>query len=211
MAIGSGSIIEVSLKMLFAGQQMYNVYHYAVAEIVGTVDASNYAEAWWNHVKTNYRALAQSSYGQVFDSVRVVEMGTPTGEFAEFAIPTGERAGTRPTTAEPQSLPTFNAVGVRLTVGTRETRPGQKRITFMSEADAVGNSVESGFLGAVQALAATLSGVITLGSPAAGCLLQPNVIRKGPGYSVLAAQPVTGYLVNPYVTSQVSRKQGRGV
>jgi hypothetical protein len=211
MAITTGSIIEVSLKQLFSGQQMYNVYHYGVVEIIGTVNASNYAAAWWNHVKTNYRGLAQSIYGQVFDSVRVVEMGASDGEFAEFAIPTGERTGTRPTTAEPQSLPTFNAVGVRLTVGTRETRPGQKRITFMSEADTVGNSVEAGFLGGVQSLAALLSVPIVLGSPAAGCVLQPCVVRKGPAYSVLASQAITGYLVNPYVTSQVSRKQGRGV
>lgn len=211
MAIGTGSLLEIALGMTFAGSRMFNVFHYRVVGEFGPSAAVQVGESWWNHVKDEYRTLAQSSFGAVFDSVRVLELVTVGGAYGEYPVPTAERAGTRPTTPEPQALPTFNAVGVRLTVGTRATRPGQKRITFMTEADAVANSVEAGFYGAVQTLFDVLTSEMVLGDPTVGMSIQPIVVRRGTGVSVLASQDVTGYLVNPYITSQVSRKFGRGM
>jgi len=50
-----------------------------------------------------------------------------------------------------------------------------------------------------------------LGAPAALVQLDPIVTRKDATGAVTAHQPVTGFLIASQVTSQVSRKPGRGV
>lgn len=211
MAIGVGTLLEISLGMIADGQSAMNVYQYEVTVSPSTKSAAEVAEAWWNHVKTNYRALAVSGGGRQFDKVVVRELNNPTGELAEFSVPAGEQDGTRAAGSLGPYLPTANAVGVRLTVGTRATRPGQKRIPFLTEGDVTGNPVGATFIGLTEALMGTMTGTITLGDPAEFVVLDPIITRKDATGAVTAHQPVTGFIVNPYVSSQVSRKYGRGI
>lgn len=211
MAIGSGDLIEVSLRGTQLGSVVYNVFQYEVVVGLGSVTAAQYAEAWWNHVKTTMRGLFPTSYSGYFQSVLLRELNDPTGDYGEFAIPTAERAGTRSVGAADSPLPPFNAVGMRLTVSTRATRPGQKRFTCLAEADQDYDALQSGVISAANALGAVLTADMVLGAPAATATFRPIVVRKDNLGAVTAYQRVTGYLVNSRPTSQVSRKFGRGI
>lgn len=210
MAIAVDSILQLSLNMDHNGARLMNVYCYKVAVLPAPVSAVAYGEAWWNHVKATYRALSQTAAGPVFTSVLVRDLSDPTGELAEYSIPTADRTGTRGTTPNPEAMPNLNAVGVRLTVGTRVTRPGQKRIPFMTEYDVAGEQVAAAYVTLVQSVAGVVSSRAILGAPAAGVAIDPVVVGLNTDGTIRAHQLVTGYNVNPYVTSQVSRKHGRG-
>lgn len=210
MAISTGSKISMSLVYNFDSQICMNVWTYNVLELVGTPTAAQYAQAWWNHVKTAYRGIAALAWGPAFVSVKCAELGNPLGEYGEFGIPTVEKTGTRTNPTDADFLPNFNAAGVRLTVGTRITRPGQKRIPFLTQNDVLTNALQSGFITPLTALMDVMVANMTLGAPAAGVVLVPCVVGLNSDGSIRASQFVTGYLINPRVTSQVSRKVGHG-
>jgi len=104
----------------------------------------------------------------------------------------------------------FAAVGVRLSVGSRVTRPGQKRIPWLTEGDVAGPLVGAGFVAVVETLKETMTSGFVLGAPAEFCELDPIVVRKNVTGAVTAHQPITGYVVNSLLTTQVSRRVGRG-
>lgn len=211
MAITVGSYIDIQLRYLWQGQQMMNVFSYGVFELAGIPTAVNYGEAWWNAVKTTTRAMQQSGSGDTFFSVVVRELNNPNGEYGEFDIPSGERAGTRSAPTQSNAMPTFTAAGARLTVGTRLTRPGQKRVPFLAEEDNNGGALQTSFKTLFQAWLNVITSPFVLGAPALGVTLNPIVTKRDASGTVVAAQPITGYVVNPYITSQNSRKPGRGI
>jgi hypothetical protein len=210
MTITVGSQIEITLNMDLLGNQALNVYQYDVDTLPGGVAAVDIANAWWQHVKAAYRALATATFNTPFQSVRILELNNPVGDFAEYSIPTGERAGTRPTPTDGVALAPFDAVGVRLVVGSRATRPGQKRLPFLTEEDQGAGILQPALTALVVTLMNLLTTSITLGAPAALAVLAPIVTRKDASGTVTASQPITGYLINPNVTTQNTRKYGRG-
>lgn len=211
MAITVGSLIDIQLRYIYLSQQMMNTFSYAVFELAGVPTAANYGEAWWNAVKTTTRALQQSGSGDTFISVVVRELNNPTGEYGEFDIPAGERAGTRSAPTQSQQLPAFTAAGARLTVSSRLTRPGQKRVPFLAEEDNVGGVLQTAYKALFQSWLNVITSPFVLGAPALGVILNPVVTRRDAQGTVLASQDITGYVVNSYVTSQNSRKPGRGI
>jgi len=210
MGIGAASLIEVSLEMLADNQQTMNVYQYRVSSYTGSAGAPEIAEAWWNHVLTTYRALVVTTTTRIFNEVTVRELNAPTGALATWGIPAAEEDGTRSAGSLGSFLATFMAVGVRLNVGTRVTRPGQKRIWGLTEGDVAGNNISATYIGLVEDLMDVALSTITLGAPAALVELTPIVCRKDSTGAVTASQDVMSYTINPLVTSQVSRKVGRG-
>lgn len=210
MPLATGTPVEITLKATNGGQDYTNVWSYVRGGDLTDPSAVNLAEAWWNHVKTVYRALPNTGMGAVFNTVVVRQMNNAAGELAEFSIPTGERTGTRTPPAASEGLPTFNATGVRLTVGTRVTRPGQKRIGWMTESDVAGNDVAGAWITLVTNLMNVMSVEFVLGAPAAAAVLTPVVASKDAEGLYDVTQDITGYLINSQVTSQVSRKAGRG-
>lgn len=210
MAIGVNSLLEVSLSMQFYGQQVMNVWQYEVDTWPAAVGAVAVGEAWWAHVQTAYRAAMVTSGARIFDSVIVRELNNPTGELAEYSIPSASSDGTRAAGTLGSFLASFNAVGVRLTVGTRATRSGQKRFVGLTEGDVAGNDVSATFIGLIDTLMDIMVVNLTLGAPAALTVLAPVVCRKDTTGAVIASQPVLGHVINPYVTTQNSRKYGRG-
>jgi hypothetical protein len=211
MALGTGSLIEVSVNMLYNESVSMNVWQYEVQAMLGTPSAAEVGAAWWDVVKATYRALPTVASGNVFRSVIVRDLSDPTGVYGEFSVPSGEQAGTRVLSGEAgQPTPTFVAGGVRLTVGTRLTRPGQKRIPFVYEIDSEGNFLSAAWVALARSLFDVMTNDLTLGSPALGTILQPIVCSKALG-AVTDWQSVVGYVINPNITSQVSRKFGRGI
>lgn len=210
MAIGIGSLIEISLVGALASGKWYNVFQYQYAEVVTAASAAQIAEAWWNHVKTAYRALYASGAGNIFTEVKIQELNEAAGEYATFAIPIGEKVGTRATPSPNTFTPSFLAQGVQLTVGTRLTRPGQKRLPIVYEADVEGDEVQSTWYNLVETWANVIDAPMVLGAPAATSVLQPIVCKKDSLGVVQEYQQVIGHLTAIYATSQNSRKRGKG-
>lgn len=211
MAITTGSKISVSLIQGNFNQFQMNVFTYNVLELVGTVNAAQYGEAWWNHVKNNMRALSATGLGALFKSVKVAELGNSTGEYGEFAIPAGEQTGTRSAPTDADAEAPFMSAGVRLTVATRATRPGQKRFGFITQHDSQNGSLGSAYQALLVTLMGTLTTNMTLGAPAAGVVLVPHVVSLNSDGTIRASQTITGYRINPYVTTQNSRKFNVGI
>jgi hypothetical protein len=210
MAIDEGSLIEMAVRQRFNDVQVINAWHYHVDSIPVTVTPVQLAEAWWNHVKTTYRALVGNNITTPFQSVYIREMNNQTGDYAEFDIPIGEKTGTRQPPTQSELLPLFCAVGVRLVVGTRATRPGQKRFAYLYEGDNNQGILGSALISLVNAHMAIMTASMLLGAPAATAVLQPIVTRRDAQGFVTAYQNIQGYLVNPFITTQNSRKPGRG-
>lgn len=210
MAIGAGSLLEIKLAGAVFGQQWMNVWTYRVVGELGSPSPANWGNAWWNALKAAYRPLIASVHGAAFLTVSVREMDDPDGEYGVFPVPVGENAGTA-TTGAGGVVPPFVAAGIRYTVSTRLTRPGQKRIPGQDEAVMNGNTWETAYATVLNTFGAASSIALVLGSPALGSEIKPVVVKKDPVTGLpVAHQDITGYLVNSYVTSQVSRKMGRG-
>ena len=209
MTIGSGSLIEMVVNMNVLAQQTLNVWQYQIASFPGTPSAVQVAEAYWNDIKGVYRAAASVTLGAVFTSIRIRELNNPAGDYAEFDIPTAEKTGTRASPGS-ETLPPNIATGVRLVVGTRTTRPGQKRIPFMFEVDQNAGLITATWKTLVTTLATHMVAQIALGAPAALSTLNPIVCRKDPDGFVTANQPITGFIVADIASTQNTRKIGRG-
>lgn len=210
MAIANGSLIQISVKGAIFGQQQMNVFQYEVGGLSGPVSAVNVGQAYWNHVKATYRPLVSAGHGAAFQTVFVEEIDTIPGEYAEYAIPTGERAGTGANAGQ-GLMPPFVAAAVRLTVGTSLTRPGQKRVSGQDESDGNSSTWEASYVTKLNAWAAIIGGNMVLGAPAAAMELRPIVVKRPAiGSPVTQYQLVTGTFVNNTITSQNTRKIGRG-
>jgi len=213
MAIFLDTDLQIMLNMRLQNQVIQNVWSYNVfgTPLGVSVTAPQLGQAWWNHVKAVYRALVVNTIADAFQSVTVRVVNNPTGDLGEYAIPPAEQVGTRSPPAGADVMPSFNAGGVRLTVDTRATRPGQKRIPFILEQDSNSGLLTATYTTLIDTLMTVMTAQQTLGAPAALFVLQPKVFRLGPSEIILAAQNITGWVTNPAVTSQVSRKLGRGI
>lgn len=204
--------LAITLRYQWMSQKMQTKRVYSVTGAAFlTATAVGVGEAFWNDVKTVWRAMTPLAGASVFKSVLVEELGGGSS-FGEYAIPVGEQSGTRSTAGLTQEAPSFVNVGVRFTVGTRITRPGQMRVPFLWESDMDGQAVNSTFLTLVTALATKLAAPSTLGAPVATGVLTPQVVRfaAGSGVVIEDQQDVVGFVVNTNLTSQNTRKIGRG-
>jgi hypothetical protein len=175
-----------------------------------TASPTAVAEAWWNDVKTVWRALIVNSIHFDFRTVFVRE-DIKVGEYGEYGIPVAEQKGTRPTGTLGDFLPPANAMGVRLTVGSGLTRPGQKRLPGIMEGDTTGRAFSAAFVTLAEDVAAKYSGNIILGAPVATGTLDPEIVRRNAATgAVETRQDITGFLINTVPTTQVSRREGNG-
>lgn len=208
----TSDLLAITLRWLWLGQQMQTKrYFRAAGAAFLTASPENVGEAYWNHVKAAWRALPVSSMTNVFQSVLVEEIGGGLS-FGEYAVPSGEKGGTRAAGSLGDVLPSFNNVGVRFTVATRATRPGQMRIPFMYDGDTDAQGVAAPFVALVNTLANLYKADMVLGAPVATGVLRMQVVKftNTVPAAVAARQDVVGQVINGNVTSQVSRKAGRG-
>ena len=210
MAIGVGSLIECVVNMRWQAQETLNVWQYEVDTIPGGTSAVQLAEAYWNHIKAPYRALQLASQPDTFISIRLRELNNVAGDYAEFDIPIAEKLGTRANPTQAEILPPYTSAGVRLVVGTRLTRPGQKRVPFLVESEQNAGVLQAAFRALIVTQMNLMVAGMLLGAPAATATLQPIVCKKDVTGFVTAHQDITGYVINGNVTTQNSRKFGRG-
>lgn len=211
MAIDGGDRIQITLRQQYGVEDILSVWSYEVEGTFTPGTAAEIGNAWWNHVKATYRALVRASAGFTFNAVVVRSLTDPLGDLGEWAIPSGEQQGTRTGVDTSEFMPPFVSVGVRLTVANRTTRPGQKRYAGILEADSDGGIVNSAYRTLLNSNLAVMTAPMILGAPIAGMTLIPFVVGLNADGSIRAAQEITGSVVNNYITSQVSRRFGRGI
>jgi len=207
----TAALIEIALKYTCLGQNCITARCYEWDGLaIATATPAQLGEGWWNHYKDAWRDLAPGNVANAqFLAVAVREVGGSLS-YGEYAIPTGEQEGTR-TSGEGSMLPSYVAVGCRLTVNSSVTRPGQVRFPFLLDSDQDGNNVDAAFLTLCDPLASLYSEHNILGSPVATGEIIPQVVSFGiDNNTVDANQEVVGYVLNPFVTSQVSRRKGHG-
>lgn len=207
----TSEVIKVQVRGLLMGQRVENIQWYVpTGAAFLTAEAAGVAEAYWNDIKTLWRGFHVASPADTTLSVFVSEPGSD-GAYGEYAIPTGEQQGTRDATGAGQLLPPTNSVGVRLTVASRVTRPGQKRFWGVWEGDNEYGVLQPALYAAADALAVKFSDNITLGSPVATGVLIPVIVHNDPiTGEYVSRQEVVGHAVSTYISTQNSRKFGRG-
>lgn len=208
----SATYIEITLRYILLGQRCQTARVYAWdGAAVAAASAEQLGEAWWNHYKDAWRGLVGGDTDVAsFQSVVVREVGGSLS-FGEFSVPLVEQAGTRDPGDLEGQMPSYCAVGCRFTVGSRVTRPGQMRIPFLDESDVSLNVVGATFLGLCQDLAELYSAPNILGAPVATGEIIPSVVTFGASPDIVTAgQTINGYILNSFITSQVSRRYGHG-
>lgn len=215
MALTGGDVVRITLFQKFNAQDVLNTMFYRV-EGPAVLSGAQVAEGWWNDVKATWRAVAPNLSHFSFERVLAEEIEGDL-EYGEYLIPVGERNGTR-VGAVGDTLPSFTAVGVKWSVATRQTRPGSKRFVPITEGDVNNNSqLSAELLALFNTLNVMLTANIEIGVLDAfdmvpivyGPVLAPSV-RDPDGRPAVVLNDITGFLINPYVTSQVSRKIGHG-
>lgn len=210
MAFSLSDIVELQLVGETTAGQFRNVWHYVLSTLPSpTMSASNLAEAWWNAVKPGYRNATAIGFGAVYKTVKCRSMMSATGDAGDYAIVTADQTGVRATPAGDQE-PRFLAAGVRLVVGSRLTRHGHKRIFGLYEADCNGDQITAAYSNLVLGIAQQQLPSMVLGAPALTQTLIPVVIHFDGTYPVTTWQPWTSVLVADNVTTQLTRKLGRG-
>lgn len=208
----TGSLLKIITRYTWLGQRCQNVAWYQpVGVVFATADMTAVCEAYWNTIKNDIRPIAPNNLATAsFDSILGYEYDGGLG-YAEYPVPTGERAGTRGPGAPEDAVSGALDVGARLTVGTRMTRPGHKRIPFLFQIDVEGNAVAAPFLALAEPVFKIWSEPVNLLAPLLLGVLNPMVVSLDSFGVVSASQPVTGQVINPDLTTQVSRKKGRGI
>lgn len=211
MAITS-DLLRISVRGLYLGQQVQVIQPFICGGAgLLTANCAGVAEAFWEEIKDDWRSCHGNDSNDKTLSVLCEEIGGSLG-FGEYPIPPGEQLGTRDTSGLAGLLPPFVAVAVRLTVATRVTRPGQKRFWGVYEADQALGVFAGPLFTAYETLMDTWTLPIGLSAPADIVQLEANVVHFDrvtgePG----ARQDVTGYLINQNLSTQNSRKFGRGI
>jgi hypothetical protein len=205
------STLKIAIRGRLLGQQIEVVQWYAPAGAAFlTANAVAVGEAYWNDIKALWRACHTDNGDDLTQSIFVAEPGA-TGAYGEFAIPGAEQQGTRPAADLGGFLPPYCAYAMRQTVSSRVTRPGQKRFWGLGESDNFAGAIGTAIFALYEALAPKFTDVITLGAPVATGTLAPIIVRidRATG-AVTASQNVDGHVTNSNISTQNSRKFGRG-
>lgn len=210
MGVNPG-LYRISIRGTILGQRWQNSQVYDINNVFGTsTPVVALCEAYWTHIRSDLRATLPAYPDVAINSIYAEEM-TSGGGYAEYAIPLSESTGTRPTETLGGLLPPFIAASVRLAVSSRVTRPGQKRFVGLCEVDNAGGVMAPGIRGQYNLLAQYFVQTLTLPAPMAFTTLTPMIVRLNPETgAVVASQPVVSAYVNPNISTQNSRKYGRG-
>lgn len=211
MAIVADQIYRVTISGAVGVVPVLQVSHWRIVSVGSEgINATNLAEALWNHGKDALRGLVNTSYSTMFQAVRAEQVDNPLGEFGEYAIPLDERGGRRGAAAGAGVLPANVPARLRLLVGTKQTKGGAKRLTGLVEDDIQnGGYLLPAVLTALEAVGDFYVGEKLLGAPAALTYVVPGVYRPadhGPG-TPQRFNPFTGYVAGTRVTTQNTRKR----
>lgn len=209
MAASVGDVLKVTLFQ--NADTVLNVFFYEIVQ--NGTEPENYeqvGEEFWTQVGAAFRAWIPAAYTDWFDRV-VVENITNEIDFGIFTITGTDRNGARVVSTD--FNPLWLCAPVRLNVGTRLTRPGQKRISGLVEADVSNGTILPAPLALVQTLADTFTVMLTydvLEAAEARPVIYGPVIPPSPsdpvGRPAPVTNPVTSATAISYMTSQRTRR-----
>lgn len=204
-----GDIYEVVDSSTMLGQKVLNVYFYRLSALpVGFTGASDVAQGFVDQVLPEVRAIQTTDV--LHQSVKARNLFDET-DAHEILI-------SSPGIGAADSISTFNAFAFRLVGDNAAVRAGAKRIAGVNTTYVTDGVVDDAAqLTALNTLADTIAGIMTFGLGFS--LADPTIVKRiadGGGYRlpINAGEAVysliTDVLFSPLVTSQVSRKVGRG-
>lgn len=205
MPVTNNSILRIIDHQMYDGQETLNVYYYEVDTSLFAPTAAAVAEAWWNDVKVVIRNLQGSPLTHIRTSCEELDGAF---DYGEYIIPVLEQPGAQ-TGANPMSSNTAYSVTFRPV--NKQVKPGGKRIAGCDESF-------NGSFGLIS------SGMISLlGDYGDHLISQLNIIVGGayvltpkvvgfptPTRPSRVAIDMQGYVINPYISTQNTRKRGRG-
>jgi len=203
----TADLIEVQVRYsLFGKPNMNRQFHTWDGAAVATATPEAVGEAFWNDVKVRMRAIMPNATDQVFFTEVFVREVEPNGVYGSYAIPVGERNGTRTAGSAADIMPAYVAGSVKQTVGSSTTKPGGKRHSPLLDGDVGANQVLGAtYLALLDAWAEAWSEEHVLGAPVATGVLFPQIVRFV-GDTPTQWQDVTGYILKNRVSSQLTRK-----
>jgi len=210
-----GNLIQITVSTRFSGNELRNIFHYEVTNTVGDPALSDVLEAFEAQVVPE---MADVIVGGAYIYGLHGENLTDETSIADLDL-----ALTHPGTRAGDAMPMFNALGIKLIRTTKATRQGQKRFGPVSETDSTSGVFTSGLITAAEALGAVLIAELDADDGAGNSATLIPVIygealpeRPSKRGGTLPARdsfknPIGGFSVNSLVTSQVTRKPGRGI
>jgi len=200
----TGDVFRITLCADLFGQDVCNIFHYIVAAWTGNVSLEDVIDEFIDAVVTKIDDIQSNSV--VYQMVSIADAMSPEVYFEKPYTVTASG------TTSP-SLPSYAAYGFKLVRTDRTTRNGYKRFAGVGEEQVSGNDVVSpsgaGYTALETALAADLA---VTGSGGGSATLAPAIVRMSPldPYQVSEVNLVSAAELNPIITTQNSRKVGRG-
>lgn len=204
-----GDVYQLVDEQVCQEQRILNVYFYRLdTPVVGNA-AQMLTASFIDEVLPDICAVQVS--GLVHNSVKAVNLFDESEAHEEIISEAG-------TYTSADTMPNFNAIGIRLVGDNAAVRSGAKRYGGVSE-DAATNGVldQTAMLTALAALAVQLAAGLPIGLDVDALI--PVIVQRilvGTEYTLPTTQAaavlseITDALFNVDVTSQTSRKKGRG-
>lgn len=208
MALSVSSILQYKHFQTLLGQEVLNVQYYVVLALATLADdLSDYTQGFFDQYSIAMRQAQSTGLAHVRGELYEVN-GLDFGIYVPPAPVVGVD-GTDP-------LPSFSAVKIQQVRASRATRHGWKRIAGLVEANVVGNSLTTQAREEWQGIADELWGqpVEFLSSefPDMRYMIVQPIIWGGndPDFPLGRYSAIETLSVSPNVTTQNSRKVGRG-
>lgn len=200
-----GDLIQVILSATYLGQVLTNIFWYEMSgSPAGLYSLDSFATIFRGIVLAEINPL--QSIAVVNKDLKLVVANRDPYPFHIEPLTGGGSMGG-------EASASYNALGFKLNVATRQTKAGGKRFGGVSEAlfngnDIATSSYSSGLEDLRQALSASLE-VPDAGGIEGNAILTPMVVRRGTflGVPTFVSQPVTSVTLNKFVTTQNTRKQ----
>jgi hypothetical protein len=205
-----GDIYELTDEYTLEGQTCYNVYFFRQNNLAVPTDASVLLDSFEGTILPAVVAL--QSDDALHTALRARNLFNE-GDNAERAISVEGEGGTA------DDFPTFVSLGISLGQDNGAVKNGAKRIAGVPEGAAVDGVINDAlYIAAVLALQTALETFLPVGlAPVWAPVIVKRIAEIGGGYRLPtnAGEAVYGTVTdaeyNPVLTSQVSRKIGRGI
>ena len=207
MAITGGSVLRLTLVQNYMAQEVLNVFYAKQTAGSSSDSPATVVDGFWQDIKAAWRAVMPDTDDMLITKIVLEDLVTPF-DYYEYVVPTSEQRGTRSYTGA--LLNSFSAASIKIVVPTRATRPGGKRISGLTEDVVDRQNLVSSYITLLNTLFAALATGWAATSPGSGSYAVGVYGYGRPASSSPTFQQMSGYLVSPYVSSQVSRKIGRG-
>jgi hypothetical protein len=205
MTLEIGDLLELSVRQTLLGEQCFNIYQYVCSGLVGDVHLLNFLQEVRDTMIPEQVALQSQDVN--VDELRAENLSNGL----DFSVLGVDIDGT---IAVP-SMPSATAAAFKLEVATRETRPGSKRLCGLSEDDVTGNLWAPAAPDLTAYLAQLESWIVAEGDdPPDNATFIMQIIGRDPitkQYDLDRRQHVSNVSVRGTVTTQTSRRAGRGI